>query len=205
MRINRKIHAISLVEVMIAIYIFGVGILVILRMLVSNISRLYDIKIKDTAVSLAKESMDIIYHMRDSNMEKGMSRDCASVVYSGWSWICAYSLLSSASWSFFTVSWTVTGLYTLDQLVSTGDAQVSLYYHTGELYALSWTSYTWFRYNHDASNGQETYFSRWIEVYPVDVYSSYTWYVLRVRSVVEYMKWSRSRQVFLESIIGDIR
>jgi Tfp pilus assembly protein PilV len=44
--------AITLVEVLIAIYIFGIGILVILRMLISNISWLYDLRAKDTAVSL---------------------------------------------------------------------------------------------------------------------------------------------------------
>jgi Tfp pilus assembly protein PilV len=44
--------AVTLVEVLIAIYIFGIGILVILRMLISNISWLYDLRAKDTAVSL---------------------------------------------------------------------------------------------------------------------------------------------------------
>jgi hypothetical protein len=39
-------------------------------MLISNISRLYDIRTKDTAVSLAKEAMDIVFHLRDSNIEK---------------------------------------------------------------------------------------------------------------------------------------
>ena len=51
MKKNRFL-AITLIEVLIAIYIFGIGILVILRMLISNISWLYDLIAKDTAVSL---------------------------------------------------------------------------------------------------------------------------------------------------------
>ena len=49
---RKGLGGMSLIEVLIAIYIFGIGILVIFRMIISNITWLYDLRAKDTAVSL---------------------------------------------------------------------------------------------------------------------------------------------------------
>lgn len=198
----KKIIWITLIEVLIAIYIFGIGILVILRMLISNISRLYDLRAKDTAVSLAKEAIDIVFNLRDSNIEKWMNRDCGTITYTT-SWVCSNSLLSWSTLSRYIVDVWLTWMYSLIPINSTGEA--ALRYHTWTWYVSSGVSYTWFRYNHDAVWGQETQYLRWIEIFPQPTYQSYTDRVLWVRSIVEYTRWSNTKQVMLESIIGDMR
>lgn len=194
--------AVTLIEVLIAIYIFGIGILVILRMLISNISWLYDLRAKDTAVSLWKEAMDIVFHLRDSNIEKWMQRDCVSVSQPWGSRTCDGSLLTGAL-NRYRVDRSLTWLYSFEAISDTWDAV--LWYHTWELYTQSWQSYTWFRYNHDTSNGQATSFVRRIEIFPQTNYPTMTWRVLGVRSIVEYERWWRENYVILESILWDMR
>ncbi len=198
---KKLFSAITLIEVLIAIYIFGIGILVILRMLISNISWLYDLRAKDTAVSLWKETMDIIFHLRDSNIEKGMPWDCASISFWG-TWTCSWSLLTS-SLNRYRVNRSLTWLYELESIATTWDAV--LWYHTGIIYTQSWVDYTWFWYNHDTTQWVETTFVRRVEVFPQTNYPTMTWRVLWVRSIVQYQRWWRNNQVVLESILWDMR
>ncbi len=198
---KNRLFAITLIEVLIAIYIFGIGILVILRMLISNISRLYDLRAKDTAVSLWKEAMDIVFHLRDSNIEKGMQWDCASIIQVWLSRECESSLLTS-SMNKYKVDRSLTGLYLFDEIISTGEAV--LWYHTWVVYIQSWVSYTWFWYNHDTSSWIPTSFVRWVEFFPQTTYPTMTGYLLWVRSIVEYQRWTSTRQVILESVLWNI-
>ncbi len=201
-KLYRKYEWITLIEVLIAIYIFWVWILVVLRMLISNISRLYDIRTKDTAVSLAKEAMDIVFHLRDSNIEKGMDRDCVEMSDNGWSWQCDRHFLS---WTLtrYEIDRSLTWLYMFTEIWSTGDAAV--WYHTWIWYTQDSTSYTWFWYDHKSQWGNETPFFRRIEIFPHPNYSGNTDRVLGVRSIVYYIRWWYSKQVLLESSIGDMR
>lgn len=200
--ITSKKTAITLIEVLIAIYIFGIGVLVIMRMIISNIFRLYDLRAKDVAVGLGKEAMDIVFHLRDSNIEKSMRRDCREVLQTWPSWSCPNSLLTS--WmNMYRINFSLTWLYAIEEIFTTWDAV--LRYHTGVLYTQSWSSYTWFWYSHNTTAGQETEFSRWIEVFPQQNYPTMTWRVLGVRSIVQYQRWSNIRQVVIESILWDMR
>lgn len=187
---------------LIAIYIFWIWILIILRLLISNISRLYDIRTKDTAVSLAKEAMDIVFHLRDSNIEKGMDWDCVEMSQNGSSRECDWHLLS---WSLtrYEIDRSLTWLYLFTEIWSTGDS--AIWYHTWVWYTQDWTSYTWFWYDHKSPWGNQTPFFRRVEIFPHPNYPSNTNRVLWVRSIVNYTRWSTSKQVILESSIGDMR
>ncbi|HCB51093.1 TPA: hypothetical protein DEP21_00660 [Patescibacteria group bacterium] len=52
---------------MIVIAVFSVGVLAVLRMVLYNMSVMDGIETKTTATFLAKESMDLVYSLRDSN------------------------------------------------------------------------------------------------------------------------------------------
>lgn len=199
---TRGRKAITLVEVLIAIYIFGIGVLVILRMIISNIARLYDLRAKDTAVSLGKEAMDIIFHLRDSNIEKWMTWDCRAISLQWTSWECDGSLLT---WTLnrYRLNRSLTWLYELEPISDTGEAV--LWYHSWIIYTRSWTNYTWFRYNHETDGWQSTSYVRWIEVFPQTNYPNQTGLVLWVRSIVHYQRWWRDNNVILESILWDMR
>jgi Tfp pilus assembly protein PilV len=70
---------ITLVEVIIAIVVFGVGILSILKILGSNIIIIQHTKFKAQATLLAKEGMEIVYNMRDSNLDRSFEWNCVKL------------------------------------------------------------------------------------------------------------------------------
>ncbi len=185
---------VTLVEVLFSIIIFGTWILVILTMLTSNVSWIYDIRNRDTALAIAKEWMDIVYHIRDSNLERWQLRNCADLQPECnqlfFTWSTAQFLLD------FDPSW----MYSLIPLDSIDDARI--YYHT-------WIIWTWaietFWYNHDPVWGEETIFSRIIEFDTVDWFSSDSSSVLRLAVRVLYGTPSRPQEITLESVIGNIR
>lgn len=193
---------ITLIEVMISIYIFGVGVLVIMRMLLSNIFWLYDLKAKNTAVSLAKEGIDIVFHLRDSNIEKGMWWNCAAIA-DGWGSRSCSSDLLNTSLDRYVLNRSLTWLYALSGINDTGGAL--LRYHTGIIYSLSGQDYTWFWYNHDETSWTPSSYFRRIEIFPQATYPTHTWKVLWVRSIVQYNRWERTNQVILESVLWDMR
>lgn len=60
----------TLVEILIVIFIFGVGILAILKLLTNSIGYFDAITMKTKASLLAKEGIEIVYNIRDSNIEQ---------------------------------------------------------------------------------------------------------------------------------------
>ena len=67
----------SLIEVLIAILIFAVGILAVLRMVTHNIFTVDKIKLQTDATMLASQAMQMVYTLRNTNIMKGLPRDCA--------------------------------------------------------------------------------------------------------------------------------
>ncbi len=64
-------------EIIIALFVFAVGILTVIRVITTNISIIDTMKIRIQAQSLAKEGIDIIFNVRDTNLARGMDRNCA--------------------------------------------------------------------------------------------------------------------------------
>ena len=60
--------AFTLLEILIAISVFAIGILAVLRVLTGNISVLDRTNIKLQATVLAKEWIELLYNVRDSNL-----------------------------------------------------------------------------------------------------------------------------------------
>lgn len=191
-----------------AIIIFGIGIIVIMSMLSSSVRILYDIKEKDTALTIAKEWIDMVYHLRDSNIERWMYWNCTDIDFSAPD-NCAEYLYTSWDVKEFTINRDETRWYQMEEVATTGDTL--LYFHTWTLYSLSWWANTldWFFYNHNATFSgvvwEETIYRRTIEIRPLSGYALWTWSVLEITSIVEYNRWSDVRDVILQSIIGDTR
>lgn len=68
--------AFTLVEMMIAIAIFSIGVLTILNLLVNNLYFLDKASTKTQASFLAKEGIELVYNLRDSNLVKAYPRNC---------------------------------------------------------------------------------------------------------------------------------
>ena len=68
--------AFTLIEVLIAITVFSVGVLAVLNLIMNNLWTLDKIQTKITATLLAKEGIEIAYNIRDSNLQKWFAWDC---------------------------------------------------------------------------------------------------------------------------------
>lgn len=198
---------ITIFEVMIAIIIFGTWILVVMWTITSNIWWLYEVKNKDTAIMIAKEWMDIVYHVRDSNIERNGFWNCA-LIAAGEDDACGELFYDNID-KYFTVWITLTGTYQMNAIATTGDSSTAIRYHTWTLFSetLTWvtTTLTWFWYDHISEWWDDTWFKRWITMKPVSWYSDFTWSILEITSEVTYTRWENERSVVLQSFIGDIR
>lgn len=202
--LTNKFRGITTFEVIVAIIVFGTGILVILSLLTKNVSWLRDIKQKDTATMLSKEWLEIVYNLRDTNTDKGIVWSCA--LYQTWvadnCW--DYFHESNTGESYFEVSWDLTGSYTLNPIVSTWDTW--LYYHEWDIESVSGAAlWSWFWYSHNMTWGEQTEFRRYIVFKPVPAYADSTGSILILESHVDYEVGWDVRSVVLESKIGKTR
>ena len=55
---------------MIAITVFAIGVLAVLRLLTSNLVTMDKTENRTIATFLAKESLEMVYNMRDTNVQK---------------------------------------------------------------------------------------------------------------------------------------
>lgn len=197
----------TLIEVMIAIIIFWTWVLVVMWTITSNIWWLYEIREKDAAIMIAKEWIDLMYHIRDSNIERSGFWNCAITNVAAED--ACDEFFYDDSDKYFTVGMSLSGAYDVNVIASTWDISTAVWYHSGTLYTQSsWgvdTNFTGFWYNHDSSGGEDSGFRRWIILKPVIWYETNTGSILEVTSEVRYMRWSNERSVVLQSFIGDIR
>lgn len=199
--------AVSLFEVLTAIIIFSTWILVLLSMIGSNIVRVKTIRIKDNATMLAKEAIEIIYNMRDSNLEKWLARYC-------WEFDdtagdnCWFPMYQWWTWTSYILDWDIAIATGEDNMYSllpfTSLEETRLYYHTWQS-NVSWLNLDIFWYNHDSSGGISTPYSRYIVIKPVDAYASNTGNILQIQVHVTADQWTRDYELILESLLGDIR
>lgn len=66
-----KKKAFTLIEILVVIMIFGIGILGILTMLTRSIGYFDQINMQTRATMLAKEALDLAYQHRDNNLDQG--------------------------------------------------------------------------------------------------------------------------------------
>ena len=72
----KRKSAFTFIEVIIAITVFAIGVLAVLRLITQNLVTLDNTQMRTTATFLAKEGMELVYNMRDSNLDKSLPRDC---------------------------------------------------------------------------------------------------------------------------------
>ncbi len=72
----KKNKAFTFIEIMIAIVIFSIGILAVLKLVTDNLEQMDKNNVKIQATLLAKEWLELVYNLRDSNLSKELSWDC---------------------------------------------------------------------------------------------------------------------------------
>lgn len=66
----------TLIEILLAIFVFSVGILAVLSLLTQNLRTMHGADVHRSAAFLAQESISLLSHIRDSNVANGIGWDC---------------------------------------------------------------------------------------------------------------------------------
>lgn len=211
----KKKSAFTFIEVIIAISVFAIGVLAVLRLITQNLVTLDATQSRTTATFLAKEWIELVYNMRDSNISKSLPWDCLldtqliaddfgiidQQKVCTWyfaSWVEDHKLLQVS----FDPNWYVYAT----PVVSDNDFDAL--WSGNILYYTTWivAGTELFRYSNLPGEWvAPTVFSRyirfdvvheWDKVLPSNA-------ILKVESHVLYMKWSKTGEVVLESLIGN--
>lgn len=199
-----RLRWMTIFEVMIAIILFWTGILVILSMITKNISWVQEIKQRDTAALLAREGLELAYNLRDSNVDRGIVRNCAEFSSGALDNCANYFHQWTGVQTLYTIDLTIDGRYEVNLLASTWSTW--LYLHTWLIEQQDGTDIlTGFWYSHTSTGGTQSAFRRYILFKPMPLYPAQTWDILYIASYVEYVLWNVTKSVVLESLIGSSR
>lgn len=220
----KKKLAFTLIEILIAISVFAIGILAVLRVLTWNLSVLDTTNIKLQATVLAKEWIELLYNVRDSNLEKNLSWNC----------VMKYSIYESQDlgsyyleynddpeqficvWKFWVdnlLQLSFDEKYYIYQGLSVKNKNFEALFNDNRLclYKDESKNRSWYAYcSANKEWWEETIFARYLSFSPVyvgnnvdvksiDVLSEEK--VLKVESHVLYNKWGKTWDILFESFI----
>ncbi len=194
----------TIIELVIAILIFWIWLLTVLIVLNKNIIFAKKVELKTQATFLAKEWIEFVYNVRDSNKIKYYPRnflswtndDIKNNTYEKFSVKTIYI-------PYIYITWYKISLIKVNNIKDT-----RLYNFSGFYTNPSWENiYSWEFYNY--STGKKTPFSRYITFSWVLLWKE--WWVadinqiLKLKSKVFYSHWSITWKVIFNSIIWDWR
>lgn len=180
----------TLIEIMIVLFVFSVWILAVLKLIFFNISTIDSLKSKTTATLLAKEWLELVYTIRDSNKIAELPRNCIkNNAYDGQieTDVCKYHFLDN------------NGLRKVES--KENERELSpLLENNKQLYIKE--NEHWSYYTHEETNNQSV-FSRYILFtwVNIDTTTRETWSLLKIESHVLYQKWAKTGEVVLEWFI----
>lgn len=212
------IKGMTLLEVLIAIFVIGIGILSIARLMTHNIATIAKVHNQTTATTLAREWMEMINNVRDTNTLLWYERNCAerSTEQDIQNLNNQSTEVTTLCKSFF---WTGDGshyVYTIDGGLNPDTAQITMkkinntdLFSGGLLYKkwliVNGVTISW--YTHDMQDAQASDFARYIE------FTGMAWLpdntalsssdINPVRSIVLYKNGNKTGEVILESFIAN--
>lgn len=186
----------TLIEVLITIVVFTSGILVILSVITNSLSLWSRSRNQTIATMLAKEWIEMMYNLRDTNLDKAQQRWCVRV---GNNTNCETSLLSDAQTYYINIDNTWSSLNPITiRWFNTDKAAINT-----RLYMFTWWGIT--VYNHNQA-GIPSQFYRYITVSPTTgipwTKSTIDSNLKKITSTVEYSQLWWTGKVELESFIG---
>jgi len=204
----------TFIEVIVAITVFAIGVLAVLRLITQNLVTLDITQMRTNATFLAKEWIELVYNMRDSNIAKWLPWDCVLVpdLLTGDWWTLenpeAACLWKFSSWSedhkvlqisFNPEGYTYTSPHVAETTFNDLWSGNVLYYVTWTVW---WHEIFWYS-SLPVKETTPTFFSRYIvfarvleekNVLPREN-------ILKIESHVLYNKWGKTWEVVLESFI----
>jgi len=202
--------AFTLIEVLIVIFVFWVGILAVLNMLTHSLAYFDSISTKTKADFLAKEGIEIAYNFRDSRIEEGLP-------WNYYTWTCGHEVyLWTEGFKTFKIGFSNnSNPYRFFQPESINNAEWKMSFD--ELFKkFALEIYTWdeennigyYRYTEsDLEEMPGKWFARYIEFTPIFANGTEGTTldlnkILKISSHTLYKRWSITWEVILESFIG---
>ena len=212
----KKIYALTLIETLIAILVFWIGILVVLQWLSQTIRNQEYANMQIKSAFLAREWIELMFNLRDANYRKELEWNCIfqnkeisdntpinedeNPFCNGYFWSWDDNILKIWIWS---------GEYIQVEIGNlSGDdfderfSWFQIYFHTWDVLNDS----TWFRYDYTWDAEEATRFARYLLI---------TWVVaengaqidkdklLKIESHVLYKKWYLTWEKVMETFIGN--
>lgn len=223
----RRKLAFTFIEIMVAITVFSVGILVVMRLITDNLDAMDKNNIRLQATLLAKEGIELVYNIRDANLRKQLSWNCL-MNKDMYTWTTED--LSKKIWRLGQLDFEKTicdwyfgednNLQVWFDIINyvyynLSDKTNSFYdnYKNNKLYMytknMSWYKLSWYGYKSDKDGIygdieiRDTVFARYISFSKVREGDYYlpSDKILKVESHVLYMRWWNTGEVVFESFI----
>lgn len=210
----KKIYALTLIETLIAILVFWIGILVVLQWLSQTIRNQEYANMQIKSAFLAREWIELIFNLRDANYRKELEWNCIfnhveqlnkeykedeNPFCSEYFWSWNNNVLKIWIWSNEYIH-VETG--DLNEDFDANFSWFQIYFHTWNVLNDS----TWFRYDYTWREDEATWFARYLLI---------TWVVaedgemidtdklLKIESHVLYKKWYLTWEKVMETFIGN--
>ena len=190
----------TMIEIVVVIVVFGVGILAILTMLTNSIGYFDTVNMQTRATMLAKEALDLAYSHRDSNLEQGYPRN-----YVGYDETNNKEIVRAPweVWEVYKLGFSKEGYYLLEKSEKKSDFSSNFDAFRVVLEKGDRNLPSYYRYleEKDASTDVSKGFARRIE------FSKVKWEfpenkLLKISSHALYQRGSTTGEVVLEGFIG---
>jgi type II secretory pathway pseudopilin PulG len=182
----------TLIEIMIVLLVFSIGILAVLRLILHNMNTMSDLETKTIATLLAKEWLELVYNTRDSNRLAWLPWNC--IVNNAYNPNMFDNVCSAYFWDnkWF---WTVHMEDTLHRKNIWNDKNQE---ESALFIKDDWSKW----YTHTPTN-EKSIFSRYILFTGVLDNNKIidTWHIVKLEAHVLYQRWSKTGEIILESFI----
>lgn len=204
----------TFIEILVVIAVFAIWVFAVVRLLISNMINVDAVKTNNSAIFLAKEWMDIVYNIKNSNIGKGLRWDCVLKddidpnVTLIWNVddVCKYSFSSGITdKKIFQIWFSTTWYFQVNQL---DDGDFNKNFESNKLFFYTWSvaGERLSRYGYSGLNypSSDTKFARYIKFKPI-----MEWWkelptdkIIKIESHVLFKNGVRTWNVVLESFIS---
>lgn len=161
----KRYSAFTLIETIIAISVFCVGILTVLFWVSKTLRNQDYANVQIKSAFFAREWIELLFNIRDANYRKELPWNCVytwtSSIYPGW----CYKNFST--WTFLKVSIASWDSYVNVEIKDKLPEDFTWIFNEYQIYLHTWFTLgwnTWFIYNHNPDNWKETWFARYLVI-----------------------------------------
>lgn len=210
----RKIKAFTLLETLIVIMVFCIGILVVVHGLSQTLRNKEYANTQIKSAFFAREWIEMVFNLRDANYHKKLPWNCIFTPteideekeFEPEDNPFCHGYLGSWDWKVLKISMWSGNQYIY---IETGNTiqNFTWMFETYQIYVHTWwlNNMTWFYYDYESENGEKTWFARYLiitwVVYNEDNDILNADKLLKIESHVLYQKWSLTWEKVMETFI----